>query len=70
MNWIMVVFDGIRTVYANGAALGDTNQILFLGEDGTYTIDLGEPVNYEPPRVIKQISGSSRENPDVLHFFI
>jgi hypothetical protein len=39
MNWIMVVFDGIRTVYANGAALGDTNQILFLGEDGTYTID-------------------------------
>jgi hypothetical protein len=70
MNWILVVFDGIRTVYADGIALGDTNQTLFLGEDGTYTIDLGEPENYSPSEIKKKIFGTSRENPEIIRFNI
>jgi len=68
MNWIKVIFDGTRVVYANGKILGDTNETLFLGEDGTYIFDLGEPRNYHPSEQTLAVSGTSRRHPLVIVF--
>ena len=69
MNWVKVIFDGLRQVYVDGKELGDTNEILFLGEDGTYTFDLGEPKDYNPPDVTTEVSGTSRRHPKEIQFY-
>ena len=68
MNSIKVIFDEVRTVYVDGSPLGDTNEVLFLGEDGTYTFDLGEPINYHPNEHTLSVSGTSRRNPLIIEF--
>lgn len=68
MNWVKVIFDEQRTVYVNTKELGDTNEILYLGESGTYNFDLGEPKDYQPPEQEHQISGSSRKFPYLITF--
>ncbi len=68
MNSIKVNFDGMRTVYVDGRPLGDTNEVLFLGEDGTYTFDLGEPKDYHPYEHTLSVSGASRRNPLIIEF--
>ncbi|MEN8136182.1 MAG: hypothetical protein ABFS18_11705 [Thermodesulfobacteriota bacterium] len=68
MNWIKVIFDGERTVYADGNGLGETNKVLFLGESGTYTFSLGKPENYHPLKKKLQVSGTTRKHPLVIEF--
>ena len=68
MNWLKVIFDGARVVYVNGKILGDTNEPLFLGEDGTYTFDLGEPRNYHPGEQTLAVSGTSKRHPLIIKF--
>lgn len=69
MNWVIVIFDELRTVYVHGKPLGDTNVKLVLGEDGTYTFDLGKPRDYEPPKVTTEVSGATYEHPKEIKFY-
>ncbi|MBU0484187.1 MAG: PEGA domain-containing protein [Proteobacteria bacterium] len=68
MNWIKVVFDGMRTVFADGKELGETNKVLYLGESGTYDFSLGGPGNYRPLKKKVQVSGTTRQHPLVIEF--
>lgn len=68
MNSIKVLFEEMRIVYVNGNALGDTNEILFLGEDGTYSFDLGEPRDYHPREQTLAVEGASRRHPFIIEF--
>jgi hypothetical protein len=68
MNWIKVIFDEQRTVFADDVPLGDTNQVLMLGESGTYTFHLGEPRNYQPAEVTRQVTATTRRKPLLIEF--
>lgn len=68
MNWIKVLYPEQRKVFVDGAELGNTNKKQFVGEDGTYTFDLGTPVDYKPRSIRRAVSGTSRDRPLVLRF--
>ena len=68
MNWILVRYPRRRRVYVDDAFLGYTNRKLLVGEDGTYTVHLGKPVNYSPARRRPRVSGATRRNPLELVF--
>lgn len=59
MNWIKVVFSEQRTVFVDDQPLGGTNEVLMLGESGTYTFHLGEPQNYQPAAITRQVSATT-----------
>lgn len=68
MNWIKVVCNEQRPVFVDDEPLGDTNQVLMLGESGTYTFHLGEPRNYQPPEVTRQVTATTRRKPLLIEF--
>ncbi len=68
MNWIKVLYPRRRCVSVDGTRLGYTNQPLLIGEDGTYSVDLGEPKNYSPQQHRPTVSGTTRRRPLELTF--
>lgn len=68
MNWIKVLYPEKRTIFVNGRELGNTNALKFLGEDGEYRFDLGEPRDYEPTSQQLSVVGTSRARPIILRF--
>ena len=68
LNFVKIIFNEARDVFVDGKVLGSTNEILFLGEDGTYTFDLGVPKNYEPLEQTIQVTQTSRRNPLEIEF--
>lgn len=68
MNWIKVLYPSQRKVRAEGEVLGNTNRLLFVGEDATLRFDLGEPLDYKPKSRLCRVAGSSRKRPIVIAF--
>ena len=68
MEWVKVSYPEIRRVFVEGQDLGATNEVLPLGEDGTYNFDLGTPVDYEPARIQRAVSGTSEQAPLEIRF--
>jgi hypothetical protein len=68
VNWVRVSYPERRKVYIDGVPLGYTNARQFVGEDGTYEFDLGEPVDYKPKRMRRRVEGTSRRRPLELEF--
>ena len=68
MNWILVHYPRRRRVYVDDEFLGYTNRKLFVGEAGTYTVDLGDDVNYSPSEMTVRVSRTTRRKPLELTF--
>jgi len=68
VNWVRVSYPERRKVYIDGTYLGYTNARQFVGEDGTYTFDLGEPLDYKPKSMRRVVAGTSRSRPLELAF--
>lgn len=65
---VLVPFEVDRPVYVDNTKCGTTN-VPFEVEVGTHDVDLGNPVNYDPPsQRIKVKSLNSSLNPLVVHF--
>lgn len=68
LNWVKVRYPEQRKVYIDGELLGNTNRLKYVGEDGTYCFDLGEPRNYTPRSRTARLRGTSRKKPLILVF--
>lgn len=68
MNWIRVSYPVQRSVYADGERVGNTNRLIYVGEDATLRVDLGEPVDYTPRCHRQRVAGASRRRPLLLSF--
>ena len=68
MNWILVLYPRRRSVFLDGEFIGYTNRKLFVGEAGTYTVDLGDNKNYTPTEMTVRISRTTRRKPLELTF--
>lgn len=65
---VMVPFEVDRDVFIDTQKCGTTN-VPFDVEVGTHDIDLGDPVNYDPPtQKIKVRSNNTPTNPLVVNF--
>ncbi len=67
MEFVVVTFPTRRTVFVDGAAQGETGQVLRV-QTGTHIFDLGEPANYTPPSQRIRVIGTSPANPLVVIF--
>lgn len=68
MNWILVHYPRRRRVYVERKFLGYTNRKLLVGETGTYTIDLGDDINYTPANMKVRVARATRRKPLELTF--
>lgn len=68
MNWIRVTYPAQRSVFADGARVGNTNKLIFVGEDATLRVDLGKPPDYKPKSQTRRVAGTSRSRPLELAF--
>jgi hypothetical protein len=68
VNWIRVTYPLQRSVFAEGKRLGNTNKLLFVGEDATLRLHLGMPIDYKPKSVTRRVAGTSRSRPLELVF--
>ena len=65
---VLVPFSEERAVFIDNTKCGTTNTP-FEVEVGTHDIDLGSPVDYDPPTQIIQVKAqNSALNPLVVHF--
>ena len=65
MEYVEVRFAKERTVYINDVENGPTNTVLRIGT-GTHSFHLGEPLNYQPPRIIRRIFGTNELEPIII----
>ena len=68
MAWIFVRYPTTRRVLVDDEDLGETNALLFVGVDGTHTISLDSPLDFEPEFVTRRVINSSREDPVEFDF--
>jgi hypothetical protein len=64
---VLVLYPGVREVFVDGTQNGTTNQPMAV-ETGTHTFDLGKPVDYAPPNITEQVSGTVPLDPRILRF--
>lgn len=65
---VLVPFEEDRDVFIDNTKCGRTN-IPFEVEVGTHEVDLGSPLDYDPPTVMIQVKAQhSALNPLVVHF--
>lgn len=67
MEFVVVTFQGKRTVNVDGTVQGDTGEMLRLPA-GTHIFDLGTPDDYVPAQQTLGVSGTSHANPLVVVF--
>ena len=66
-QFVRVEYSEDRTVFAGGNPLGQTNCLLTINT-GTHTFDLGDPVDYDPPEIVRKVANTSVGNPLKLNF--
>ena len=67
MEYVEVRFAKKRTVYIDDVENGPTNTILRIGT-GTHSFHLGDPPNYQPPKVIRRIFDTNELEPIIITF--
>ncbi len=67
MEYVVVEHTERRDVHFDGIVVAKTNR-MFAIDSGTYTIDLGEPRNYKPVSIERQVKDSSALEPVVVRF--
>ena len=67
MEYVEVRFVQTRTVYIDGVDGGTTNKILRVGA-GTHSFDLGEPKDYQPAEVTKEVKDTNPLDPMIVEF--
>jgi hypothetical protein len=66
-EYLLVSFPQPRKVLLNGAARGNTNELLFL-EGGKYTVSLEPPPDFTPPEQEIDLRNTSTMNPLAVEF--
>ena len=67
MEFIIVQYPSSRTVYVDGTRSGFTNTIMIV-ETGHHQFDLGNPGNYEPDMIEREVKDTAVNDPLVLEF--
>ena len=67
MEFVLVNYPEKRKVFIDGEDAGSTNAILWVDE-GTRLFALGEPVDYKPESVERQVAGTTALNPMEVTF--
>ena len=67
MEYIVVTFPDLRTVYIDGEENGNTGVRLRV-QEGTYTINLGDPRNYRPKWRRAIVTGTTAIKPMEIVF--
>jgi hypothetical protein len=66
-QFVIVSFPDSRTVFVDGTPCGPTNEVMTV-ERGTHRFDLGDPLDYDPPSIVKFVVGTTEQNPMRLAF--
>lgn len=67
MEYILVEYPDVRTVYIDGEDNGSTGDILRV-EEGTHTINLGDPRDYAPKWRRPVVTDTSARHPMIIEF--
>lgn len=67
MEYIIVQYPDVRTVYIDGEENGSTGDTLRV-EEGTHTINLGDPRDYTPKWRRPQVTDTSARQPMIVEF--
>src|SRR5215510_3627941 len=67
MEFVIVTFPVVRGVRMDGAPEGQTGEVINV-ERGTHRFDLGEPLDYQPPRQRVRVFNTSELAPMVIAF--
>ncbi|MGH8593081.1 MAG: hypothetical protein ACREX9_12905 [Gammaproteobacteria bacterium] len=67
MEWVIVNYPRVRDVFVDGRRSGPTNLLLIVRE-GTQTVHLGTPVDYQPARRTLTVTGTSAADPEMIKF--
>jgi len=66
-QFVRVNYESSRDVYVDGYKNGQTNQIIRVDE-ATLEFDLGNPKDYSPDSIEKQVTGTTSIQPLELNF--
>jgi hypothetical protein len=66
-QYVRVKYPRNRYVEVDDAVCGLTNDVLMV-EEGMHRFNLGEPVNYVPPFIEENVTGTSRRRPLEIEF--
>jgi len=66
-EYVRVKYPRNRYVEVDDAISGLSNQVLII-EEGRHRFDLGEPINYVPPFVEQDVSGTTPASPLEIEF--
>lgn len=67
MEYIIVQYPNKRTVYIDDEENGNTGERLRV-EEGTHTINLGDPRDYRPKWRRPQVTGTTAIKPMIIEF--
>ncbi len=67
MEYIVVHYPETRTVYIDGEENGETGDMLRV-EEGTHTINLGDPRDYAPKWRRPQVTDTTSRQPMIIEF--
>ena len=68
MEYVVVRYPQVRDVRIDGQTAGKTNATLMV-EKGHHIFDLGEPLDYAPPTVEKNVQNTVPEAPLIIADF-
>ena len=68
MEYVVVRYRQVRDVRIDGQAAGKTNDTLMV-ETGHHVFDLGEPLDYAPPSVEKNVQDTTAVGPLIIGDF-
>jgi hypothetical protein len=68
MEYVVVRYPKVRDVRIDGQVAGKTNDTLIV-EKGHHVFDLGEPLDYMPPSVEKNVQDTAPEAPLIVADF-
>jgi hypothetical protein len=67
MEHVTVIFPTLRRVFIDGQDCGQTGEILRVAA-GTHLFNLGEPSDYDPDAIMRQIAGTDPLLPQQIVF--
>lgn len=67
MEWVIVIYPRVRDVFVDNIRSGQTNAKLAMAE-GTYTVHLGTPIDYNPREHTVAVTGTSEAIPMEIKF--
>ena len=67
MEWMIVNYPRVRDVFVNTRRWGQTNHLLVIGP-GTWTISLGQPVDYLPEQQPVTVANTTAASPQEVTF--